>query len=123
MDVCIGLVLGSALALRLPSPIVLTWQHSVEHTELQEEWHASAAGMVLRESAVEGPGAGIDLPADARRVEGRWRFRPALPPQPVVHLANSRFAAGYRVCWPGGCARLDELVGGVDRPVAIRACP
>jgi hypothetical protein len=122
MDVCLGLALSSVLLARLPSPVTLSWQHSVEHVALAEEWVADERGLVLREAAVEGPGAGIDLPSDARWLDGRWRFTPALPPQQRVSLANSRFAAGYRLCWPGGCAKLADLAGGVDRPVTMSAC-
>jgi len=122
MDVCLSLAAGSALLLQLPSPVTLSWQHSVEHVALAEEWHADERGLVLHEAAVEGPGAGIDLPAGARWSGGRWRFTPALPPQRQVTLANSRFAAGYRLCWRGGCAKLADLAGGTDRPVTMSAC-
>ena len=123
MDICLGLALTSAVLLRLPSPVTLSWEHSVEHFRLHEEWHASAAGLVLHEAGIEGLGAGVDLPSDAQWAEGRWRFRPALAAQAQLHLANSAFAAGYRVCWRDGCAKLADLVGGIDRPVTLRSCP
>ena len=124
MDICLGLALASSTLVQLPSPLLLSWEHSVEHVRLQEQWQASERGLVLSEATIESPaGAGIDLPADAHRIAGGWSFRPQLPPQSRVELANSRFAGGYRVCWAGGCAKLADLVGGVDRPVTLTVCP
>jgi hypothetical protein len=100
------LALSSVLLLRLPSPVTFAWQHSVEHFTLEEDWVATPQGLRLVQVRTEGLGAGVDLPADATR-EGRgWRYTPALRPQPRVLLANSRDAAGYRVCAAGVCRTL-----------------
>src|SRR6185295_14173157 len=63
MDVCIALALSSALVLRLPSPVTLAWQHSVEHFALEEDWVATPQGLQLAQVRTEGLGAGVDLPA------------------------------------------------------------
>ena len=120
MDICLAWVLGAALV-RLPSPVTLAWEHSVEHVTIEEEWEAVEGRLVLRETRVGGPGAGIDIPEDARRVGAQWRYAPALPPQREVQFANSRHAAGYRVCAAGECRPLRELAG-VDRTVVMTAC-
>ena len=106
MDVCIALALSSALVLRLPSPVTLAWQHSVEHFALEEDWVATPQGLRLAQVRTEGLGAGVDLPRDATLSEGMWRFAPALPAQPRVLLANSQHVAGYRVCAAGACQAL-----------------
>jgi len=121
MDICFAFAVGSVLLLRVPSPVVLSWQHSVEHVELQESWRAGDDGLVLETASTQGFGAGIDLPDDAMRVGRRWTFRPALPPQRSVQFANSRFAAGYQVCWSAGCAKLADWAG-ADRPVTMTVC-
>ena len=115
--------MGATLMARLPSPVTLRWRHSVEHVLIEEEWAASVEGLRLVSSSTDGLGAGIDVPASASVVGGRWTFRPALPPQPEVQLANSRFAAGYVVCWRGGCAPLSTLAGGLDLVVSMSTCP
>ena len=123
MDICLGVALASAVVLRLPSPVTLSWTHSVEHFRIEEQWQAAAQGLVLQETRIEGLGAGVDLPADARRIGGAWHFTPALAPQAQVRLANSRFAAGYRVCSAAGCAALNDLAGGTDAVVTMTVCP
>jgi hypothetical protein len=122
MDICFSLALGAALVARLPSPVTLSWRHSVEHVLIEEQWAANEQGLVLLASSTDGLGAGIDVPDTARLVDGRWTFQPALAPQAEVRLANSRFAAGYAVCWQGGCMRLAELAGGADRVVRMVPC-
>jgi hypothetical protein len=116
MDVCIGLALGAVL-LRLPSPVTLAWQHSVEHVAIEEDWQATAEGLVLRETRVGGPGAGIDIPDTARLVAGTWRYAPTLPPQSAVQLANSEYVRGYRVCAAGHCTALPP-----GRPLVLARC-
>lgn len=106
MDICIALAMSSALVLRLPSPVTLAWQHSVEHFALEEDWVATAQGLRLSEVRTEGLGAGVDLPDAAMRSGKVWRFTPPLPLQPRVLLANSRHVAGYRVCAAGACRAL-----------------
>ncbi|HEX6706843.1 MAG TPA: DUF1850 domain-containing protein [Albitalea sp.] len=103
MDICLAAGLATTLLLRAPSPITLSWEHSVEHFQIEEEWQAQPAGLVLAETRSRGLGAGVALPDDARLADGWWRFRPALPPQPQVRLANSSFGAGYRWCAQGRC--------------------
>ncbi|NRF69585.1 DUF1850 domain-containing protein [Aquincola sp. S2] len=123
MDVCVALVAG-ALLLRAPSPVSLHWQHSVEQLPLVEVYHAMSSGLQLREVRGRGLGAGIALPEDMRwSSDGWWSFAPAdAAPLSALQLANSRHAAGYRLCWAGGCAALAELPGAFDRPLVLRPC-
>ena len=117
MDICIAIALSSVL-LRLPSPVTLAWQHSVEHFALEEEWAATPDGLRLIEVRTEGLGAGVDLPAHAAPVGRQWRFTPALPPQQRVVFANSRHGAGYRVCSGGMCRRIDNQ----DQTLTMSRC-
>jgi len=123
MDICIAIALSSSVLLRVPGPLTLAWTHSVEHFAIEEDWSAGADGLQLREVRTEGLGAGVDIPADAQRVGRGWRFRPALPPQRQLVLANSRFAPGYRVCGSGRGEGVAERVGVRDRALVLTACP
>lgn len=120
---CISIVAG--LATVLPTATVtLAWTHSVERTRWEEDYRASADGVTITEARIEAFGAGMEPPASAAR-EGRWwRYRPALPPMPVVGLANSAFAGGYSLCWDGTCRSLSAIVP-QGQPVTITAaeCP
>ena len=123
MDVCVALLAGTLL-LRMPAPVRLSWQHSVEHFELEERYHATSSGLELIEVRGRGTGAGVDLPPQLRwSADGWWAFRPlAAAPQPRVVLANSRHAGGYRLCGQRGCADLASLPGAFDTPLVLRPC-
>lgn len=122
MDVCIALALSASVVLRLPSPLTLAWEHSVERFALEEDYVATAAGLVVSEVRMRGLGAGVDLPAHAQLVGGWWRYAPALGPQPRIVLANSRWPAGYRACHGSRCETLAELAGAADQPLALAPC-
>ena len=121
MDICLSFAVGVAL-LRLPSPVTLAWEHSVEHFTIEEEWRAVPAGLVLGETRVGGLGAGVDIPPQARLAGAFWRFTPELPPQRQVQLANSRHVAGYRVCDARGCTPLSALARGGEGTITMTSC-
>jgi hypothetical protein len=122
MDLCFALAAGTAVLLRLPGPLTLAWEHSVERFALEEDYLATDAGVVVSEVRMRGLGAGVDLPAHARLADGWWRYTPVLAPQPRVVLAHSRWPAGYRVCQHGRCEPLDQAVGVADQPLALAPC-
>jgi hypothetical protein len=123
MDICFSLALASTVLLRAAPAVTLAWQHSVEHVAVEEDWRATPAGLVLDEVRTRGLGAGVHVGDDARLVDGWWRFTPPLPPQLQVALANSRFAAGYRLCHAGRCERLADLLApAADRAVVMAPC-
>jgi hypothetical protein len=64
----------------------------------------------------------MEPPPGAIHVGGGWRYRPALPPLPEIHLAASDFTADYRLCWKDACAALRELVPERDGGVTLRPC-
>jgi hypothetical protein len=123
VDICIGLVVASTVLLGVAAPVTLAWEHSVERFGIQEQWHATPAGLVLTEVRTQGLGAGVHVPPDARLVDGWWRFKPPIAPQARVTLARSRFAAGYRLCKGGQCEKLADLLPqAVDRALELAPC-
>src|SRR5437867_9300384 len=66
MDICFALALSSAVLLRVPAPLTLSWQHSVEHFRIEEDYGVRGDALVLAEVRTQGVGAGIDVPRDAR---------------------------------------------------------
>src|SRR3546814_13153104 len=86
--------------------MTVTWTHTVEKTRWEEDYSASAEGIVIMEARIEAIGAGMEPPASAIR-EGRWWwYKPSLPVLPSVVLANSTFADGYSLCWSTECRPL-----------------
>jgi hypothetical protein len=101
----------------------LAWTHSVQKTDWQEDWQVAAGGLTLIEARIKSSGAGIDPPADARLVDGWWRWRPAPVSRSEVVLARSGAAGDWRICAGGSCAPLQQTIDAALGPVTMRACP
>lgn len=100
---------GQLLSLAVTA-FTLGWTHSVEHTEWLERWRVAGDFLQLEEAQVEGPGAGIHLPEDARRTATGWAYRPRLPPLPRLTLAASgTTGAGWSFCTELGCRELGDV--------------
>lgn len=118
------LLAGHVLAARLEvDRFTLAWVHSVERIEWQEDWVVTPDGLDLVEARVAGSGAGMDVPTDARRIDGGWAYRPALPRQREVHLARSGVVPDYRLCVGGSCSPLGRLAGGIADDVGVTLAP
>jgi hypothetical protein len=111
----------SALA---ASSFTLSWTHSVEKTQWRETWQVLDTALLPVEASVEGPGAGIDLPADAVWAEGRWTYVPRLSSVPELVLAASGMTPSpWRLCLPDGtCRDLGARAGDVTRIWAAEMC-
>lgn len=119
MIVCL---LAGALTVPLGPEVTLAWMHSVERTQWEEDWRATADGLVLAEARVEGSGAGMDPPEGARLEGGTWRWTPALPPLGEVVLRRSGATADWRVCVAGACRAMGALVSAGADPVVMTGC-
>ena len=122
MSVCF--VAGAIVKTLQVSVFTLVWTHSVQKTDWQEDWRASPDGLLLTEARVKGSGAGIDPPAEARLVDGWWRWRPQAVARSEVILSRSGVAGDWRICSGGGCRALAEILGpaAAETPVAMRPC-
>ena len=108
--ICIATA-GTVIALAA-SQFTLGWSHSVTHTRWEEVWHATPEGLRPVEAMIQGPGAGMELPEDAWRVENGWRYRPRVAPQPEVWLASSGATrGGWRLCADGECHEIGAAEG------------
>lgn len=119
------LFFGAATVALPTQRFTLEWTHSIEKIQWQEEYTVRGDRLLLTEARIQGSGAGMEPPADARLEDGWWRYRPKLPPLPELRLALSPYAADYRLCWNGGCRHLAALVGARTPPsgvVVIRPC-
>jgi hypothetical protein len=103
------LALTGALLWRSEAPqLTLRWTHSIEKTTWEEVWQRDAAGLVLTEARIEGSGAGMEPPPDARK-EGRfWVWSPMLTIA-EVNLAHSGAAGDWLLCpADGACLQPNE---------------
>lgn len=95
---------------------MLSWTHSVEKTEWQEDWRVTPQGLEIVEARVKGTGAGMEPPPEARLVDGWFRWTPKLPVLPEVALGNSGMAGEWRFCTDGKCQDLSAVLG---RPLGV----
>ncbi|MCV0395815.1 MAG: DUF1850 domain-containing protein [Rhizobiaceae bacterium] len=118
MPVC--LYLGGKAMVLAATTFTLAWTHSVEKTRWVEEWHLTPAGLELIAARVEGTGAGMEIPDGAVLEDGVWTYRPDLPPQPALLLAQSGATGeGWTICSDGAC----RIVGAAQAdPAEIKAC-
>ena len=89
----------------------LTWIHSIEKTEWQEDWRVTPAGLELVQARVKGFGAGMEPPSDARLIDGWFQWQPKRTPLPELALGNSGAAGEWRFCSDGKCRTLSEIFG------------
>lgn len=106
----------------------LVWTHSVEKTEWRETWQVGADRRLhLLEAAIQGSGAGMEPPPEARLIEGWWVWQPSAEAGTVesLALARSGVVADYRLCIrKEHCAELSALLPGLaaDDSVMLTAC-
>jgi hypothetical protein len=119
------ILVAGVIRATVPSPeFTLAWEHSVEKTRWEERYRIEGDKLALVEASVAGSGAGMEPAPGARFANGRWSWRPALPPLPVLRLAASHYALDYELCWGGRCSRLGSLLGSAvqDATVELKAC-
>jgi hypothetical protein len=122
VEICIALALSSTVLLKLPSPLTLAFEHSVDKTRIEEDYQRNGDALVLTEVRTRGPAAGIEPPAHARLAGGWWRYRPELGPLPRSLFANTLQPSGYEICLGGHCTRLSDRIGDEQRLLEMAPC-
>lgn len=113
--------LGLALA---ASHFTLSWTHSVTQTQWLEHWEASAQGLRPISAVVQGPGAGMEIPDHALRVQDGWFYRLDMAPQKTIWLAASgQTPDGWRLCTDTACHQIGETEGPPLQLYWAQQCP
>lgn len=120
MSLC--LAAASLLVPLMSDAVTLSWTHSVERTRWEEDWRARDGALALVEARVEGAGAGMEPPPDARLVDGFYVWRPQVPPIGELVLRRSGATEDWRICVAGACRSAGELLPPDADPVVLRAC-
>ncbi len=123
--ICLGIYPGIVGA-RLPaSEFTLAWTHSIEKVRWEEDWRAVDGRLAAVEARVQGGGAGMEPPADARLGPDGWfRYMPKIGPLDHLSLSRRGFAADYDICWNGACKPMAVVVApGADQVTDIFVCP
>lgn len=128
MALCLAVLAGGAaapnVAATVPLPdarFTLTWSHSIEKVEWQEDWRVEAGRLRGIEARVKGSGAGMEPPPYATLAGGWYRW--PMPPQDQnrLILARSDAVADHRLCVGGDCRGLSYYIGGTDA-VIVEPC-
>jgi len=99
----------------------LSWTHSVQKTEWQEDWRIDGANRLeIVEARIKGSGAGMEPSDGAVLEEGWWAYRPNVPPRSELVLASSGTTpSAWTVCIPGRCF---DFFSFDNTPVKINYC-
>jgi hypothetical protein len=105
--------------------LTLAWTHSIEKTRWEEDYRATPAGIVVSEDRIQGTGAGMEPPSDAKFDGKWWRYTPKLPPQRQVILRRSGMTVGdWQVCIEGQCRTMASYLPDKKAdPVTLKICP
>jgi hypothetical protein len=98
----------------------LSWTHSVEKTQWEEDWKVTRGGLEVVAARVMGSGAGMDPPEGSMLKDGWWTYVPSVKPQHRLILAASGATeSGWKLCTPRGCAVIGSQAG---EPAVVTAC-
>ena len=103
--------------------LTLAWTHSIEKTRWEEDWRATPAGLALVEDRIQGTGAGMEPPADAKFDGQWWHYAPHVPPMPNVLLRRSGATDDWQVCIARQCKPMGAYVPKDADPVTLTTCP
>jgi hypothetical protein len=121
----ICLVVAGVIRSTLTVPeFTLAWNHSVQKTRWEERYRVDGGALNLIEARVQGSGAGMEPPPDARFDHGAWTWQPNTR-HLELRLTQSAFAGDYAICADGHCTGMSDLTGPVDDGtiVTVRVCP
>jgi hypothetical protein len=97
MSLCL-IASGKLTALAFTA-FTLSWTHSVERVRWEEDWQLTPVGLELVGARVQGSGAGMEPPPEAKLKMGWWRWAPELPPQKrLVLAASGATTGGWSLC-------------------------
>ena len=102
------------------SLFTLTWSHSVEKVQWQEDWKIVNNKFEIVEARIKGSGAGMEPPEDSKLVNGWWVYKPKNIKQNEIILATSNTnIENWKLCLMGECF---ELPNNKNNPLKLYVC-
>jgi hypothetical protein len=102
------------------SLFTLTWFHSVEKVEWQEDWKIINSKLKIIEARVKGSGAGMDPPENSKLIKGWWIYKPKISAKDELILATSEAnIKNWSICFNGKC---EELPKNENKPLKLYVC-
>ncbi|MBU1357981.1 MAG: DUF1850 domain-containing protein [Gammaproteobacteria bacterium] len=115
---------AGAAQVSLPAThFTLRWQHSIEKIEWSEDYEVAGPWLHLSQARIEGSGAGMEPPPDAKLFGGRWHYRLADPWRREIVLARSEFVPDYELCiGEHRCRRMSRWIPVSAGATTLTAC-
>jgi hypothetical protein len=118
MSLCV--LAGAKVTTFAISFFTLTWMHSVEKVEWQEDWRIINSKLKIIEARIKGSGAGMEPPDDAKLVKGWWVYKPSISAKDELILATSQTnIKNWNICFNGKCK---ELPKNENKPLKLYVC-
>ncbi len=113
------LAVGAALLMLTTPDFQLSWTHSVERVEWQEDWRIHDHALSLTAARVRGSGAGMEPGENAQFRDGWWEWPGDLRVPALVLAASGATGAGWTLCANGECLDLGAQSG---EPIVLKPC-
>jgi len=118
MSLCI--LSGAKLTTIAISLFTLSWTHSVEKIEWQENWRINKSNLEIVEARIKGSGAGMDPPENAVLKNGWYVYKPQIGQIKELNLSTSNTdLVNWKICFSGNCT---DLENNNQIPIKIYAC-
>ena len=118
MSLCI--LSGAKLTTIAISLFTLSWTHSVEKIEWQENWRINNSNLEIVEARIKGSGAGMDPPENAVLKNGWYVYKPQIGQIKELNLSTSNTdLVNWKICFNGNCTVLEN---NNQKPIKIYAC-
>ena len=98
MSLCI--LSGAKLTTVAISLFTLSWTHSVEKIEWQENWRINNSNLEIVEARIKGSGAGMDPPENAVLKNGWYVYKPQIGQIKELNLSTSNTdLVNWKICF------------------------
>jgi hypothetical protein len=90
----------------------LSWQHSIEKIDWEEDYVVAGDWLYLSSARIRGSGAGMEPPPGSFFYKGVWHYQPAPAMRWTQNLllTRSEFARDYDICINGQCKPMSHWV-------------
>lgn len=113
------LAVGATILMLTTPDFQLSWTHSVEHVEWQEDWHIDGSTLSLTTARVRGSGAGMEPGDNAQLKNGWWEWSGHLRVPSLILAASGSTGAGWKLCADGYCLVVGEQSG---EQIVVQSC-
>ena len=98
----------------------LSWTHSVEKIECQEDWKIVNSQLEIIEARIQGSGAGMDPPEGSKFKGGWWVYKPnKLSVKELLLSTSNTNLENWKICFNGNCQVLKK---NNENPIKIYPC-